>query len=44
MDAVTPNSTVPKISAPSAAAAVSGTACVRSVPTSAFADQRIEEE
>ena len=37
IEAVTPNSTVPKISAPRAAAAVSGTACVRSVPTSALA-------
>jgi hypothetical protein len=34
IDAVTPNWTVPNTSAPSAAAAVSGTACVRSVPTS----------
>ena len=34
IDAVTPNSTCPKVSAPRAAAAVSGTACVRSVPTS----------
>src|ERR1022692_3482800 len=34
MEAVTPNSTCPKASAPRAAAAVSGTACVRSVPTS----------
>jgi hypothetical protein len=34
IDAVTPNWTVPKTRAPSAAAAVSGTAWVRSVPTS----------
>ena len=34
INAVTPNSTCPKASAPRAAAAVSGTACVRSVPTS----------
>src|SRR5215472_2287010 len=34
IDAVTPNSTCPNTSAPSAAAAVSGTAWVRSVPTS----------
>ena len=34
MEAVTPNSIWPKTSAPRAAAAVSGTACVRSVPTS----------
>ncbi len=33
-DAVTPNCTWPNTSAPSAAAAVSGTAWVRSVPTS----------
>ena len=32
-EAVTPNWTVPKIRAPRAAAAVSGTACVKSVPT-----------
>ncbi len=34
INAVTPNTTCPKVSAPRAAAAVSGTACVRSVPTS----------
>ena len=33
-EVVTPNSTWPKARAPSAAARVSGTACVRSVPTS----------
>ena len=33
-EVVTPKSTWPKASAPSAAAAVSGTAWVRSVPTS----------
>jgi hypothetical protein len=38
IDAVTPNSTCPNVSAPSAAAAVSGTAWVRSVPTSWPAD------
>jgi hypothetical protein len=37
-DAVTPNSTCPKASAPRAAAPVSGTAWVRSVPTSCPAD------
>src|ERR1035437_7806893 len=55
MEAVTPNSTCPKASAPRAAAAVSGTACVRSVPTSwpalrvgpsqlARAEQRVREQ
>ena len=34
IDVVTENSTWPKASAPSAAASVSGTAWVRSVPTS----------
>ena len=38
IDAVTPNSTCPNVSAPRAAAAVSGTAWVRSVPTSWPAD------
>jgi hypothetical protein len=39
-DVVTPNSTCPKASAPRAAAPVSGTAWVRSVPTSCPADSR----
>jgi hypothetical protein len=37
METVTPNSTCPNIRAPRAAASVSGTAWVRSVPTSRLA-------
>src|SRR5579862_2890854 len=37
IELVRPNSTCPKVSAPRAAAAVSGMACARSVPTSWFA-------
>ena len=43
-DVVTDSSTCPKANAPRAAAAVRGTAWVRSVPTNWLAPSRIEKE